>query len=1400
MASKSLICTHVSSILSVTPVNNIEIPTIQRDLPLPDDTHFDLNNEHASHSVYYNINEHPTLLLRVINNSYTIQLSSVSGHLAPIRFNFPSPIISIPFIIPDQYSEAHLIACTASGSVYRLKLPVPALWRGSRLPKDWCSEHVVRSVTKDQLSIFHVSDPGLVLIGLKDGTILKLAASRPSGRSSFDDWSESIMRPSTGLSAILPSFHSRTGYNDIVAFASAPSPEFTEVAFTLSRDRHLRVWKDGCIGVTQIPGVPDGSSKSIPLLPPVQKPFIRVLPPVDPDDTDNDSGRRVLVFMPTSTEAFGGFFVQYTLMGRTNNGSRHLDFMFGQKCSISSAGSEMRDFVVIDDVVWVLWDKHGETMVEYCPLDPESDENSWLQASSLPQPDYSPAYFDDLLLQDGSMTEIFMGAILRPGMFSRLTLQTALQQYCDSLLQLPNIQNSCPSLTMSYPTLSERIAAVVGCTVDLAVDPSTGEQLWDSYWSALKRDWEGFIARCKDIERNARWPLSLGRGEGGCLVVLERERLGVVATDDAPLKLYKTMNGIIPPSARKDSASIIFETAWTLFNNLTTAQKHPIEANILTFTKEKPAFSYTDVAADIARRLLLPQIPENIAHFISTRVGSFQDLGDALNDSIDAILTLTDEVKLEHVEEDDGRLLLRGGSAASDFAEKWDNSDWLKGLTAGYISASVSARYQLALILLFLLMFIADQHPDQLHTEGPIRSAVAAFHGAAMMRHITLQTAGDPGGNQLELTNEDEFLAQLQGMRMNSAGPPSTISTITYSLLHVLIERNKHVFKLAESAHDFLRLNGLLRSHTDVDHPLLAEVKLIAKVRNLGYLDFAREVAEWVPTSPGVAYALARVRLDSGRFDEAATLFQRVANSFASAGLIDNEDYDALVAALPEDFSRCTLATYYRHVANLYEELSLDTFVILFGKLSIDSAVPEEMVEDLWDKVFRCYVSLGLYEEAYMMMVSITREELRKNFIRHLVAVMCDNGEVDRLTRLNFVGFQDEVERTLAFKARNSDPLAWPDYSKVLYAWHVFRGDYRSAGGTMYLQARRLGEVQCGPGEFVDLAQAQAQCYLAAINTLSLIDPKNAWVAVRVSGGDEGSKNKARRRQLCVDIPDDKFTPEARDELEAVQLSDVRQEYMLVLSRLDLARKYPDYDVTKFAIGPADIVSRYVQDGAFDDAISAARSLQVPMNGLFENLTSRCVQLSRLSHEHADDVAPWLISDRVQSWEGTPAQRGWRYLQESLERNDTPDFVYRKVALKKMLDEDRFARLPVWLVQFFEEHQPDHLIRMCLKYDLVEDALKYSIALVKGMDVGPRRSGKTRSKGHFDQRAQSSFSRWLPVLVLDQVLSVAEADSSMTERLSLASTLRKEIDAWKAKANRAGEELLRNQDSFFLKA
>ena len=108
---------------------------------------------------------------------------------------------------------------------------------------------------------------------------------------------------------------------------------------------------------------------------------------------------------------------------------------------------------------------------------------------------------------------------------------------------------------------------------------------------------------------------------------------------------------------------------------------------------------------------------------------------------------------------------------------------------------------------------------------------------------------------------------------------------------------------------------------------------------------------------------------------------------------------------------------------------------------------------------------------------------------------MCEANEVGRFNSFGFVGLQKEVEELLKFKAKHSDPLRPPNYNQVLYSWHVTRGDYRSAAAVMYDQAKKLA-VSRHPSHLTisDVVVKQARSYLAAINALSLLDEKQAWI------------------------------------------------------------------------------------------------------------------------------------------------------------------------------------------------------------------------------------------------------------------------------------------------------------------
>ena len=66
-------------------------------------------------------------------------------------------------------------------------------------------------------------------------------------------------------------------------------------------------------------------------------------------------------------------------------------------------------------------------------------------------------------------------------------------------------------------------------------------------------------------------------------------------------------------------------------------------------------------------------------------------------------------------------------------------------------------------------------------------------------------------------------------------------------------------------------------------------------------------------------------------------------------------------------------------------------------------------------------------------------------------------------------------------------------------------------------------------------------------------------------------------------------------------------------------------------------------------------------------------------------MSDWLLTDKVSSWQGTPADRGWRYLRQSLEQYDNAemDCKYSKITLETILSTARSSP-PPWLTHVLE--------------------------------------------------------------------------------------------------------------------
>lgn len=635
--------------------------------------------------------------------------------------------------------------------------------------------------------------------------------------------------------------------------------------WTLSRDRTLRFWKAklGCVasrtlslapGRDSTPG-PASASPAKPqiLLDAVQQKLLRVF-----STPNNEDHIYVLAFIPTPASASSGG--NFQLLGTIADQIYDIGTI---ECSTTSARCHLQDFMVIGATLYTLWDHEGQSLVEKTRINAEElnehdfRPSPWESASYTYESELTPDYMEELLLSPGSMTGKFFEAIMRPGMFSALTLRTAIDRYSDSLASLPGPLP--PQLTTSYATVAENIAAVVGCTVSLNRDPATGALQHENYQNALKRDWEGFIARCRELERSARWPLVLGAQNQGDIIVVERERVAALLVEDGPIRLHRSL---VDDHPALDPQYDLLSASWMLRSKLERRGMLDLENRVVDIMHQEIAFSFADILYDQSKRSnLFEFLDEGSKSWILGRLQSIDSLDSAARTILDVIGGFDVEVKRE---EDEVELLLPP-----------PQSDWSRALTAAYITTTVSARYELCLSLVTLLFFLADELEEW--DPSLLAEVFAVFRGTAILRFVARQPAGDPSVAK-DGGPTDDVISRLRNMQVSRS---RIHATPTHSLLHRLLAQSGHTPMLPGAAHRFLDSTGLLQSVSPAQVTKF-EALFCERLRLLGFYEAAREILSWLPRTAGVTYVLGRLWLNLGRADDASFIMEKLAGSFGT--------------------------------------------------------------------------------------------------------------------------------------------------------------------------------------------------------------------------------------------------------------------------------------------------------------------------------------------------------------------------------------------------------------------------------------------------------------------------------------------------------------------------------------
>jgi nuclear pore complex protein Nup160 len=683
-------------------------------------------------------------------------------------------------------------------------------------------------------------------------------------------------------------------------------------------------------------------------------------------------GPNVLVFIPTPASSSSGGFFQ--LFSSSND---HLRLVETFEASHESAHGHLQDFAVINGHLHTLWDRQGQAAVEILDIpmldvSNEPEGVGWRIVLYPFEPDLTPAYLDELLLSPSSLTDTFFSAVMRPGVFSTYTLRTAIDQYTDACRSLPG-PPPAPLIT-SYVSLGEQIAAVVGCTVTLSRDTQTGVLLYDKYWISLKRDWEGFIARCRAVERSARWPLALGTGPRGEVLVAERERTGALAVEDLPLRLHRHLRGDL--GAEPQFA--VCEIAWNLRTRLGPRAIRALEGRVVDLTQQEVAFPFADIIADTAARVALrDSLDDGAESWLVGRLQSVADLEASTRLVLDLVGGFDRAVKME---EDEVELLL-----------PQQVSVYTRMLAASYATHSVQARYDFILALVALLFFFAEDLEDW--DPSLLSEIFAVFRGVSMLRYAAEQPAFD-ATPFTAVDDTDEVAARLRTLGMSRSAPAA--SAPTPALFPCLLEQIGGAAvdaPLAVAAHAFLDMSGLLQA-TSTAHASRLEVMWCERLRSLKFLDAARETLEWLPRTPAVMYIWVRLWLDVGRDAEAAEALDNLAGSFGTVLLLiaslaptnayltgpysalSFEDADALAAVLPGGQLFDSMFGFYLHASSLFKSVSLTDRDVHFAKLAIPNAPPDWDTNDLWSTVIRGATDLGYWDEAYAALMTTPHDML----------------------------------------------------------------------------------------------------------------------------------------------------------------------------------------------------------------------------------------------------------------------------------------------------------------------------------------------------------------------------------------------------------------------------------------
>ncbi|KAJ2157215.1 hypothetical protein GGF46_004660 [Coemansia sp. RSA 552] len=1057
--------------------------------------------------------------------------------------------------------------------------------------------------------------------------------------------------------------------------------------------------------------------------------------------------------------------------------------------------------------------------------------------SSQEEPDEASS--DSKHVQAMDISKAFLDHLFHPVRFDRGVLEHALGLYEASARDRGFDFPAAPyTVTAASPHLRQRVAAVVGSflRVESGHGNGTAAAAVDGYHRALFTEWMRYSTLCARIQRVSNAPKSLAlcsstgmvgvigsnavmvlqaAGEVEWVHALARKDSGAAVVLSAPEGALAYKYPDLASGRARTEVATLLSAASLLTARMGSDRLLALTEEVAGEASGEMLVSYETRAAELFEKYAAESIDAQHVRHAARMLARCHKPRDAIGNLLQALVQSTATTAM---------------ITEADDPQSFKSSGSMDGLFAAGFAMSANVRFEVAQSILVLLI-CATYHCDAMAPAGisdipPLLSlGVGVFNLFAIAQWLASQSIGSNSDELLadDVGGADGFLRRFSVLNINrrhdsASGGPDKVetgamtpvtdgATFGYSLMHEFLNRfcalrfggRTGVFSdmIAEGVQQVYASLGFSTEwtgSTSLQPGAPSQASLVVLAAKLEKSVPAETTEAFLRLlSKGTAWCYL-----SGLVSVRMRDFADAADSFASAGVAYNQisegirDGVDLQHVLPQAVLESAHAySYYEHVAELFEAAGYFVGVSQFSHRALESLnieaeeegsdiapeVQKDRQQKLWFKIFHAELECGAYEQAYMAMMANPDAKLQSDCLRHLTGVLCErDGGVAILCRLSFPGLQEEIERNLLFKARHSDLLVRPNYYKILYSFHVYRGNYRNAASAMYQYARRLTTVMRNTGDVARLLVEQGQALLACVNGLSIVDRQYAWVVVgRVQQqqqqqqqgeadssetvlGDGSSKRK--RRRIAIGRYDATSSGQGQD-IDIVELEDVRREYALCMARITLGTTFQELFSRNVLLEPEDAIALYVKLGMYDNALSLARTFDLKLDYIFTSLTQKCLELSAISsaktHREQTPEAFWENQGIQQTAAaGTPGERAWRLLQyyldlvedgESKSSEGKGSLHYRLLVADAVLKAEYDAVLAPWLSSLLLRRCPQDLVRLCLFNGCVSEGgeflLQHINALCSRISATSGAEKKTREF-------------WLPYQLLDQAMGILD--------------------------------------------